>query len=576
MLWRQVPVDPDQNFDMKTITRPFITSWQRLGGLGALGLASSALAAPTGFEIEKSIVDQSGWLTPDARNLVQMDLYVTFDNSADHLNAVNGKEAPLNLVISTSDPSGFFQSANGNVDTTENRNAAQEGVWPSMAADSWVTIGLTDQTNNAMLDVGIDFADFNSGGSLTITNGAWFVTPDDVQGDATGGRVLIGRFTHAAGDSLSATLNIQYVDAASGSTVGDDSIGGVFRAARSDFNGDGKSDLLWRGDYGVGNTYEGSVLSWIDWNGSDTGYSSSFVYDTVTSGAIPEEWIIAGTGDMNGDGLTDLVWRDGDGSVIVWLMETDGSSYTSHWFYSGSIADWRIAGLGDFDGDGQDDILWQGEYGVGNAYEGSLIAWEQWDGTDGGYQTGFIYDTVSTGAIPSDWFVAGLGDMNGSGRDELVWRNGDGSVIIWDVNAWSYTSSWFYQGTIEDWSIKALGDFDGDGQDDILWQGDYGVGNPYEGSLIAWEQWDGTDGGYQSQFIYDTSSQPAIPDTWTIVASGDMYGDGNADIIWRDPTGAVLVWDITDGWTYSSVFLYSGAIADWSIDSPKDIYSTGN
>ena len=558
---------------MKTFPR----TWT-IGSIGAIGLASSVMAAPIGVEFEKTVVDQTGWLTPDARNLVRMDVYLTFDNAADHLNAVDGKPMPANLVLSTSDPSGFFQSANGNENTTANRNAAQESIWPSMAADSWVTIGLTDQTGNAMLDIGIDFTDFNSGGLLLISNGAWFVTPDESQGTATGGRVLIGRLTYAAGYALSATINFQYVDAASGLTEEEDNFGGVFRSAKSDFNGDGQSDLLWRGDYGAGGAgaYEGSILSWIDWDGTDQGYTSGFVYDTNTSGPIPEEWVIAGTGDMDGNGRSDLVWRNGDGSVIVWLMESDGTGYTTTFLYSGTIANWRIAGIGDLDGDGQDDILWQGEYGVGNTYEGSLIAWEQWDGTDLGYTSQFIYNTVSSGAIPVEWFVVGLADLDGNGRDGLVWRNGDGSVIYWNVTGWAYTSTFFYSGTIADWSIVGLGDFDADGQDDILWQGDYGVGNAYEGSLIAWEQWDGTDLGYTTGFIYDTSTSPAIPETWTVVSTGDMYADGEDDIIWRDPTGAVLVWDITDGWTYSSSWLFNGAIAGWSIDSPKDIYSTGN
>lgn len=565
---------------MTTSSRALFWACQGLGGAGVLGLASSVLAAPTGFYFEQAVVDQSGWLVSDARELVRVDVYLTFDNTGipSHLNAVNGKTAPYSLTISTSDPSGFFQSTNGDVDTTATRNSALEGTFPSMTADSWVTIGLTDQTGNQMLDVGIDFTAFNSGGSLTIDNGAWFVTPDDVQGDATSNRVLIGRMTHAAGFSLSGILNFQYVDASSGTTLEEDGFGGVYRGAKSDFNGDGQSDLLWQGDYGAGGagSYEGSVLSWNDWDGSDSGFASNFVYNTSTSTPIPEEWTIAGTGDMDGNGRSDIVWRDGDGSVIVWLMESDGYSYTSHWFYSGAIAGWRIAGIGDLDGDGKDDIMWQAEYGVSNHWEGTIIAWEDWTGTDGGYSTGFIYNTKSSPAIPSQWFIVGLADLNGDGRDGLVWRNGSGSVIYWDVNGWAYSSSFLHSGTIGNWSIKALGDFDADGQDDILWQGDYGVGNAHEGSLIAWEQWDGTDGGYVTGFIYDTTTSPAIPSTWTIVSSADMYADGEDDIVWRDPTGAVQVWDITDGWTYSSSWLYNGAIAGWSIHSPKDIYSTGN
>ncbi|MDP6600661.1 MAG: FG-GAP-like repeat-containing protein, partial [Phycisphaerales bacterium] len=409
---------------MKTFSRALYRTCQGLSGIGALGIATSALAAPTGFYFEQEVVDQSGWISTDARQLVRVDVYLTFDDTSDHLNAVNGQTAPLDLTISTSDPSGFFQSANGDVDTTATRNSGLEPTFPSMAADSWVTIGLTDQTGNEMLDIGIDFTDFNSGGSLTIDNGAWFVTPPDAQGDATDNRVLIGRFTHAAGFSLSSVLNFQYVDGSSGDTEEVEGSSVVYRGAKSDFNGDGQSDILWRGDYGAGGAgaYEGSVISWTNWDGADLGYDSDFVYDTSTSTPIPEEWFIAGTGDMDGNGRADLVWRDADGSVIVWLMSSNGYSYTSHWFYSGSIADWRIAGIGDLDGDGQDDIMWQAEYGVSNPWEGTILAWEQWDGTDMGYTSDFIYNTVADPAIPSAWFIVGLADLDGNGRDGLVWR----------------------------------------------------------------------------------------------------------------------------------------------------------
>ena len=560
---------------MKTSSQALYRTCQGLSGIGILGVTASALAAPTGVYFEQEVVDQTGWLTPDARQLVRVDVYLTFDNTSDHLNAVNGQTAPLDLTISTSDPLGFYQtsSGHGGVNTTATRNSALEAMYPSMTADSWVTIGLTDQTGNAMLDVGIDFTNFNSGGSLTIDNGAWFVTPPDAQGDATNNSVLIGRFTHAAGFSSSATLNFQYVDAGSGTTEEVVGVSCVYRGAKSDLNGDGQSDILWRGDYGAGGAgaWEGSVISWTNWDGADLGFDSGVVYNTHTGTPIPEEWIIAGTGDMDGNGRDDIVWRNDVGSVIVWLMDDDGVGFTPALFYSGAIVDWRIAGIGDFDGDGQDDILWQAEYGTGSGFEGAILAWEQWDGTDGGYTSGIIFG----GAIPSTWVAVGTADLNGNGRDGVVWRNPTGSLVYWDLNGWTYSSMIFFSGAIVDWSIKALGDFDGDGQDDVLWQADYGTSSGYEGSVLAWEQWDGTDGGYTTGVIYDTSSSTPIPDTWTIVSSGDMLADGMDDVVWRNPDGAVVVWDM-DGWNYDAAIMYSGAIAGWSIDSPRDIYNTGN
>ncbi|MDP6986414.1 MAG: hypothetical protein QGG74_00080, partial [Phycisphaerales bacterium] len=108
---------------MNNSSRAFYRACQGFGGVSILGVASSVLAVPTGFHFEQEVVDQSGWLVSDARQLVRVDVYLTFDNTSDHLNAVNGQTAPLDLTISTSDPSGFFQSANGDVDTTATRNS---------------------------------------------------------------------------------------------------------------------------------------------------------------------------------------------------------------------------------------------------------------------------------------------------------------------------------------------------------------------------------------------------------------------------------------------------------------------
>ena len=47
-----------------------------------------------------------------------------------------------------------------------------------------------------MLNIGIDFAGFEAGGSISTDNGSWFATPDDPQVLAGADlRVLVGQFT---------------------------------------------------------------------------------------------------------------------------------------------------------------------------------------------------------------------------------------------------------------------------------------------------------------------------------------------------------------------------------------------
>jgi hypothetical protein len=71
---------------------------------------------------------------------------------------------------------------------------------------------------------------------------------------------------------------------------------------------------------------------------------------------------VVGTGDFNGDGRSDVLWRNDSGHVTYWLGQADGS-------FAGNGPDlnlgtsWHIVGTGDYNGDGRDDILLQNTSG---------------------------------------------------------------------------------------------------------------------------------------------------------------------------------------------------------------------
>jgi hypothetical protein len=98
-------------------------------------------------------------------------------------------------------------------------------------------------------------------------------------------------------------------------------------AGVGDVNGDGTADLVWR------NTSDGNTAIWL-MNGT-TIVASGF------PGGVPLVWQIAGVGDVNGDGKADVIWRDGtNGTVAEWLM--NGLAVTAVGFPGSASIDWEI------------------------------------------------------------------------------------------------------------------------------------------------------------------------------------------------------------------------------------------
>jgi hypothetical protein len=155
------------------------------------------------------------------------------------------------------------------------------------------------------------------------------------------------------------------------------------------------------------------------------------------SAASPDaSWSIAGIGDFDGDGKADLLWRNANGSLIEWTM--NGSQITSSQTVTlqGTAvmpdSGWSVAGIGDFNGDGKSDILWRNT-------NGSLIDW-----TMNGPQIANVQPVTLGGSPVSlnpSWQIAQIGDFDGNGASGILWRNTNGTMVEWSMSGAQIASS---------------------------------------------------------------------------------------------------------------------------------------
>jgi hypothetical protein len=123
-----------------------------------------------------------------------------------------------------------------------------------------------------------------------------------------------------------------------------------------DFNGDGKADLLWH------HATADDLRAWF-MNGSQRLGTSTF----TPKGAGDVRWTPVATGDFDRDGRTDIVWRHQTaGEIVVWYMDpmNNGTVMRSGTFTTprNLTIDWLLKGTGDFDGDGETDIIWRAPF----------------------------------------------------------------------------------------------------------------------------------------------------------------------------------------------------------------------
>jgi hypothetical protein len=257
---------------------------------------------------------------------------------------------------------------------------------------------------------------------------------------------------------------------------------GTLQVPRSDFDGDGTSDVaVWRPSDGVWHVQRSMDNSYgaLQFGGAafgDVAVPGNYDGDRETDYAVYRSgvWYIRQSsnaqvrvanfgladdkpvaGDYDGDGKTDIaVWRPSNGVWYIWHSSDGGYDFRAF----GLNGDMPLAG--DYDGDGKTDLtIWRPSNGV----------WYVQQSSDGGYRS---YQFGTNGDTPL------VGDFDGDKMaDYTIFRPSTG---VWYVNLSSNGDFKILQWGISS-DIPVPADFDRDGKTD------FGVFRPAEGNWYVFK-----------------------------------------------------------------------------------------
>jgi WD40 repeat protein len=148
-----------------------------------------------------------------------------------------------------------------------------------------------------------------------------------------------------------------------------------------DFNGDGKSDLVFQ------NRTTHQVVLWF-MDGPVYLGGASLPYTP------PAGWDVVGVGDFNGDGFADLVFQNhSTGRLVVWFM--NGVNYLSGTTLASSPGPaWKVVGVDDYHQDGSTNLLFQ------NRLTNQAMTWN-FQGTT------FLKSAVLSPILSNGWSIVG-------------------------------------------------------------------------------------------------------------------------------------------------------------------------
>ena len=284
----------------------------------------------------------------------------------------------------------------------------------------------------------------------------------------------------------------------------------------------------------------------------------AFLNDTWLIATLPLAGVTptSGVRDLDGDGAADLLWRNIEtGSVAAWRMT--GPTVPEQPPFDRLIASdvplaWQTVGVGDVNGDGKGDLIWR------HTENGDVAIWFM----DGQH---VMQEPIIAPAVPLAWRIVGIGDLDGDGKADLIWRHTqNGDVAVWLMNGPGVKQGPIIApGVPLAWDVVGVGDVNGDGKADLIWR------HTQNGDVALWLM----DGVTVKQAPVVARG---VTLGWQIAGVADLDGDGKVDVIWRDrQSGDVAAWLMNGGMVARTAVVSLRVPLAWQVVRVDDVNGDG-
>jgi MYXO-CTERM domain-containing protein len=331
--------------------------------------------------------------------------------------------------------------------------------------------------------------------------------------------------------------------------------------AAGDVNGDGFGDLaIGAPNFGDGQVDEGRLFLYMGSAGGITAATVPLTFDSNLAGALLGTGL--GMSDVNGDGLADVVagapgfanGQPGEGRVFLFLGTLAGVAVaTPNATVESDVAmaafGSAVAGAGDVNGDGLGDVVIGAPgYSNGEAAEGRIYVYH---GGASGFSTtvGIRTEESDSAGAALGAAVDGAGDVNGDGFADVVagapnFSDGEGeegAIFVYhgsgsSIGAAALTVQSNVAGANLGFSVSGAGSLNGDAFGDVA-AGAPGFASPDvdEGAVFVFVS-TGTGGLPAAPSLTVQGNVAGVELGGALAGAGDVNGDGASDLVIGSPT----------------------------------------